>query len=93
MSSLLITNGRLVTLDEDDRFIENGSVYIEGSRIVDVGDFAVGTYSADRTIDAGGRTGQRHQRGRLAHARSRVPGAAHVAARTGRGRRPTDHPG
>jgi putative selenium metabolism protein SsnA len=54
MSSLLITNGRLVTLDEDDRFIENGSVYIEGSRIVDVGDFAVDTYSADRTIDAGG---------------------------------------
>jgi len=54
MSSLLITNGRLVTLDEDDRFIENGSIYIEGSRIVDVGEFAVGSYSADRTIDAGG---------------------------------------
>ena len=52
MSSLLITNGRLVTLDEDDRFIENGSIYIEGGRIVDVGEFAVGTYSADRTIDA-----------------------------------------
>ena len=54
MSSLLITNGRLVTLDEDDRFIENGSIYIEGNRIVDVGEFAVGSYSADRTIDAGG---------------------------------------
>ena len=54
MSSLLITNGHLVTLDEDNRFIENGSVYIEGDRIVDVGDFAADTYPADRTIDAGG---------------------------------------
>jgi len=54
MSSLLITNGRLVTLDEDDRFIESGSVYIEANRIVEVGDFAPGSYSADRTIDARG---------------------------------------
>ena len=54
MSSLLITNGRLVTLDEDDRFIESGSIYIEGSRIVDVGEFAADAYSADRTIDARG---------------------------------------
>ncbi|MBT8067807.1 MAG: putative aminohydrolase SsnA [Gammaproteobacteria bacterium] len=54
MGSLLITNGRLVTLDEDDRFIDSGSVYIEGNRIVDVGEFAADTYSADRTIDAGG---------------------------------------
>jgi putative selenium metabolism protein SsnA len=54
MSSLLITNGRLVTLDEEDRFIESGSVYIEGNRIVEVGEFAPGSYSADRTIDARG---------------------------------------
>jgi putative selenium metabolism protein SsnA len=54
MSSLLITNGRLVTLDEDDRFIESGSIYIEGSRIVDVGEFAADAYAADRTIDARG---------------------------------------
>jgi len=39
MSSLLITNGHLVTLDEENRFIENGKVYIEGNRIVEVGDF------------------------------------------------------
>ncbi len=52
MSSLLITNGHLVTLDEENRFIENGSIYIDGGRIVDVGDFAAGTYSADRSIDA-----------------------------------------
>jgi putative selenium metabolism protein SsnA len=54
MSSLLITNGRLVTLDEDDRFIEGGSVYIEDSRIVAVGDLDTGACRADRTIDAGG---------------------------------------
>jgi putative selenium metabolism protein SsnA len=54
MSSLLITNGHLVTLDEENRFIENGSIYIDGGRIVDVGDFAAGTYSADRSIDARG---------------------------------------
>ena len=54
MSSLLITNGHLVTLDEENRFIENGSIYIDGGRIVDVGDIAAGTYSADRSIDARG---------------------------------------
>ena len=51
MSSLLITNGHLVTLDEENRFIENGSIYIDGGRIVDVGSFAAGTYSADRSIE------------------------------------------
>ena len=40
MSSLLITNGHLVTLDDDNRFIENGSIYIEGNHIIDVGDFS-----------------------------------------------------
>ena len=55
MSSLLITNGHLATLDDDDRFVEHGSVYIDGNRIVDVGEFDPGSYSADRTIDAGGR--------------------------------------
>ena len=54
MSSLLITNGHLVTLDEENRFIENGSIYIDGNRIVDVGEFAAGSYSADRTVDARG---------------------------------------
>ena len=38
MSSLLITNGHLVTLDEANRFIVNGSVYIENGRIIEVGE-------------------------------------------------------
>lgn len=55
MSSLLITNGRLVTLDEENRFVENGSIYIDGQQMVAVGDIAPGTYTPDRHIDAGGR--------------------------------------
>ena len=55
MTSLLITNGHLATLDDDNRFVENGSVYIEGNRIVAVGDLDASSYSADRTIDAGGK--------------------------------------
>ncbi len=55
MSSLLITNGHLATLDDDDRFVENGSVYIDGNRIAAVGEFDTDSYSADRTIDAGGK--------------------------------------
>ena len=54
MSSLLITNGHLVTLDEANRFIENGSVYIENQHIVEVGETAGSGRTADRTIDAGG---------------------------------------
>jgi len=55
MSSLLITNGHLVTLDEDNRFIENGSIYIDESKIMDVGHFAPDTYTVDRVIDAHGK--------------------------------------
>ncbi len=54
MNSLLINNGHLVTLDEDDRFIENGSIYIEGNQIIEVGEIIPGSYSPDRTIDARG---------------------------------------
>ncbi len=54
MNSLLINNGHLVTLDEGDRFIENGSIYIEGNQIVEVGEIIPGSYSPDRTIDARG---------------------------------------
>ena len=54
MGSLLITNGHLVTLDEHDRFVANGSIYVEDEHIVDVGNIAPGTYTADRTIDARG---------------------------------------
>jgi putative selenium metabolism protein SsnA len=54
MSSLLITNGLLATLDDDNRVIENGSVFVEDSKIVAVGDVDVSQYPAERTIDAGG---------------------------------------
>ncbi len=55
MTSLLITNGHLATLDDDNRFVENGSVYVENNRIVAVGHFDASSYTPDRTIDAGGR--------------------------------------
>ena len=55
MSSLLITNAQLVTLDDDNHVIEDGSVYVEDTKIVDVGKFDVDAYGPDRTIDAGGR--------------------------------------
>ena len=54
MSSLLITNGQVVTLDETNRFIENGSVYIENQQIIEVGDAPSVNRTADRTIDARG---------------------------------------
>ena len=54
MSSLLITNGHLVTLDEKNRFVDKGSIYIEGTEIVEVGDIPAGKYTPDRSIDAAG---------------------------------------
>ena len=54
MTSLLITNGHLVTLDNTNRFIENGSILVEGNHIIDVGTFPVSQYTVDRTIDARG---------------------------------------
>ena len=54
MNSLLISNGHLVTLDGEDRFIENGKVYIEGTQIVEVGDFPADKYAPERNIDARG---------------------------------------
>jgi len=55
MSSLLITNAQVVTLDDEGHFFEDGSVYIEDTKIVDVGNFDIGAYTPDRTIDAGGK--------------------------------------
>ncbi len=55
MSSLLITNGNLVTLDDQDRFIENGKIFIEGTKIIEAGDFPSNKYVPKRVIDAGGR--------------------------------------
>ena len=54
MNSLLITNGNLVTLDKNNRFIENGSIFVEGNHITDIGNFPVDKYTADRIIDARG---------------------------------------
>jgi putative selenium metabolism protein SsnA len=54
MSSLLITNGHLVTLDEANRFISNGSIYVENGFIVEVGESAAVTRTADHRIDARG---------------------------------------
>jgi putative selenium metabolism protein SsnA len=54
MSSLLITNGQLVTLDDNNRFIDKGSIYIEGNKIVEVGNIPADKYTPDKTIDAGG---------------------------------------
>ena len=49
MSSLLITNGHLVTLDEANRFIVNGSVYIENNHIIEVKDLVkrFGSFTAN----------------------------------------------
>ena len=55
MSSLLIHNGLIVTLNEQDDIIENGSLYIEDTVIVDAGSFPPDKYTPDSTIDAGGR--------------------------------------
>ena len=55
MSSLLINNGHLVTLDDENRFIENGSIYIEDTKIVELGVFPADKYAPDRIIDAGAR--------------------------------------
>ena len=55
MSSLLIENGHVVTLDDENRFIENGSIYIEDTKIVEIGVFPTDKYTPDRIIDAGAR--------------------------------------
>jgi len=54
MNSLLITNGHLVTLDDSNRFITGGSIYVENNQIVEVGGAQVAKRIADRTIDARG---------------------------------------
>ena len=55
MTSLLITNGHLATLDDANNFVENGCVFMDGNQIVAVGDLDPDSCSADRTIDAGGK--------------------------------------
>lgn len=54
MVNLCITNGIVVTINDDRDVIENGAVVIEGDTIVDVGPTTTieDQYSVDRTIDA-----------------------------------------
>lgn len=54
MGTLLIKNGFVVTLNQANEMFENGSVYIEDGKIVEVGAIPEGTYQPDRTIDAAG---------------------------------------
>ncbi|HEY1287183.1 MAG TPA: amidohydrolase [Burkholderiales bacterium] len=49
MASLLIENAALLTLDEGDRFIERGSILIEGDLVSQVGE--VERRTAERVID------------------------------------------
>ena len=55
MTSLLIRNAQVVTLDDENRVIAGGSVYVEDGRIADVGNLDVEALDPDRIIDAGGR--------------------------------------
>ena len=54
MGSLLITNGRLATLDQTGRFIDSGSIYVEDGLITAVGASADVDRAADLVIDACG---------------------------------------
>ncbi len=54
MSSLLIKNGFVVTLNDNNDMLENASVYIEDDKIAEVGQIPEGKYNPDRVIDAGG---------------------------------------
>ena len=56
MKPLLITNGRLVTWEEENRIIENGAILVEDGRITAVGDAAAlaKQYPDTPLLDAGG---------------------------------------
>jgi len=54
MSSLLIKNGVIVTLNDTNDMLERGSVYIENNKIVDVGAFPDDQYQPEDVIDAHG---------------------------------------
>ncbi len=55
MTTLLIKNAQIVTLDDDNQVIAGGSVYIEDGKIANVGDFDIEALEPDRTIDADGK--------------------------------------
>ena len=52
----LIVNGRLVTWQESDEIIENGAIFVQDGRIVEIGDTATLTakYPNSDQLDAGG---------------------------------------
>lgn len=53
--SILIENGYVLTLNPERTIIKNGAVYVEDTKIVDVGKSEeLSKYSADRVLDAGG---------------------------------------
>jgi dipeptidyl aminopeptidase/acylaminoacyl peptidase len=52
--TLALTNARIITLDDDRRVIENGSLVVTGSRIACLGQCDLSR--ADRTIDLAGKT-------------------------------------
>lgn len=56
MSSVLLTNGYVVTVDPERRVFERGWIAIEDDRIVALGDMAeLGDRGADEVIDLGGK--------------------------------------
>lgn len=52
MSTLLIKNGTVVTLGDENRVIDNGAVLVDGARIREVGKTSEFTGSYDNVIDA-----------------------------------------
>ena len=52
--SILIKNGILLTMDQDDKILREGSVFVEDDRIIDVGNSKdlIKKYKAEEVIDA-----------------------------------------
>ncbi|MBW8012727.1 MAG: amidohydrolase family protein [Chloroflexi bacterium] len=57
MADLLITNGKIGTMDGERKFIEDGAIAIEGDKIIAIGPTSEVTkdHSAKKTIDATGK--------------------------------------
>ena len=55
--SLIIRNGTVVPMDNENRILTNGAVVVKGNTIVEVGDAdaILRRYSADRVLDAAGK--------------------------------------
>lgn len=57
MFDVLISNGTIVTMDNERKIYNDGSIAIEKDRIIDIGnnEELIKKYKADRIIDAKGR--------------------------------------